>query len=65
MNIVIAAQKSGNEDVADAAEKSYEAFKKNFERYEELRDDIEDLADEITDLMYEQISKKIEIFKGF
>ena len=40
MNIVIAAQKSGNEEAAKVAEKNYEAFKKNFERYEELRDDI-------------------------
>ena len=56
------AQMSGNEDVAEAAEKNYEAFKENFERYEELRDEIEDLADEITDMMYEQISKKVEAF---
>ena len=56
------ARMSGNEDVADAAEKNYEAFKENFERYEELRDEIEDLADEITDMMYEQISKKVETF---
>lgn len=56
------AKMSGNEDVADAAEKNYEAFKENFERYEELRDEIEDLADEITDMMYEQISKKVEAF---
>ena len=62
MNIVIAAQKSGNEEAAKVAEKNYEAFKKNFERYEELRDNIEDLADEITDMMYEQISKKVEVF---